>query len=111
MALQAGELDESRIGALIHASVCRDHLEPATACRVHHELGLRDECLIYDVSNACLGLLNGAIQIAHMIEAGHIEAGLVVGTEGGRQLVETTIEALNGDLSLTRTRSKPPSLH
>lgn len=105
-AIRAAGLDRLEIGALIHASVCRDHLEPATACAVHHRLGLRRDCLIYDVSNACLGLLNGMIQIANMIELGQIRAGLVVGTESSRQLVETTIAALNRDDSLTRNQIK-----
>ena len=105
-AVQAADFDPSRIGALIHGSVCRDHLEPATACRVHHELGLPADCMIYDVSNACLGLLNGIVQVANMIELGQIEAGLVVGTEGSRQLVETTIDLLNRDETLTRNDIK-----
>ena len=86
----------------MHGSVCRDHLEPATACRVHHRLGMSRECLIYDVSNACLGLLGGIVQVANMIELGQIRAGLVVGSEGGRQLVETTIDELNENKSLAR---------
>jgi 3-oxoacyl-[acyl-carrier-protein] synthase-3 len=105
-AIAAANFDRNKIGALIHASVCRDHLEPATATRVHHELGLPRECLVYDVSNACLGLLNGMLQVANMIELGQIEAGLVVGSEGSRQLVETTIAALNRDTSLTRQTVK-----
>ena len=105
-AIQAAGIDPSEIGALIHASVCRDHLEPATACKVHHHLGLPADCFVYDVSNACLGLLNGMAQIANMIELGQIRAGLVVGTEGSRQLVETTIEALNRDQTLTRSQLK-----
>lgn len=99
-------IDPSQIGALIHGSVCRDHLEPATACRVHHHLGLASNCVIYDVSNACLGLLNGMIQVANMIELGQIRAGLIVGTESGRQLVETTIDTLNRDETLSRSRLK-----
>ena len=105
-AIVAAGIDRSDIGALIHGSVCRDHLEPATACRVHHHLGLPSNCLIYDVSNACLGLLNGMIQVANMIELGQIRAGLVVGTESGRQLVETTIDTLNRDETLTRNQLK-----
>jgi 3-oxoacyl-[acyl-carrier-protein] synthase III len=104
--LAAAELDPGQVGALVHGSVCRDFLEPATACRVHHHLGLPDDCLVYDVSNACLGLLNGIVQVANMIELGQIRAGLVVGTESSRQLVETTVEALNADTSLTRERVK-----
>lgn len=105
-AIAAAGLDKREIGALVHGSVCRDHLEPATACGVHHRLGLPDDCLVYDVSNACLGLLNGLVQVANMIELGQIRAGVVVGTEGGRQLVETTIEELNRNDALTRDQVK-----
>jgi 3-oxoacyl-[acyl-carrier-protein] synthase-3 len=105
-AISAAAIDPREIGALVHGSVCRDYLEPATACRVHFQLGLDESCLIYDVSNACLGLLNGMVQVANMIELGQIRAGLVVGTESGRQLVETTIAALNADMSLTRESVK-----
>lgn len=105
-AIRAAGIDREHIGALIHGSVCRDYLEPATACGVHHHLQLPANCMIYDVSNACLGLLNGVLQAANMIELGQIRAALVVGTEGSRQLVETTIEALNRDESLTRNQIK-----
>ncbi len=104
--LQDTDFDRSRIGALVHASVCRDHLEPATACAVHHRLGLPEDCLIHDVSNACLGLLTGMLQVANMIELGQIQAGLIVGTEGSRQLVENTIEWLNAQTALTRAQAK-----
>ncbi len=105
-AIQAAEMERHHIGALVHGSVCRDYLEPATACSVHHGLDLTPDCLIYDVSNACLGILTGMIQVANMIELGQIRAGLVVGTESGRQLVENTIERLNADESLNRQNIK-----
>lgn len=105
-AIAASGIDRRHIGALIHASVCRDHLEPATACRVHHLLRLPPQCVIYDVSNACLGLLNGMVQIANMIELGQIRAGLVVGTESARHLVEHTIESLNAATGLSRRQIK-----
>jgi 3-oxoacyl-[acyl-carrier-protein] synthase-3 len=41
-----------------------------------------------------------------MIELGQIQAGIVVGTESARPLVETTIERLNADTSLTRDSIK-----
>lgn len=105
-ALAAADFDREQIGALIHASVCRDHLEPATAARVHHRLGLPKRCLVYDVSNACLGILNGMLQVANMIELGQIRAGLVVGTEASRQILEATIDHLNHDQTLTRDSVK-----
>jgi len=106
LAIAAAGIERREIGALIHGSVCRDYLEPATACRVHHGLRLDRRCLVYDVSNACLGILNGMLQAANMIELGQIHAALVLGTESSRPLVETTIEALNRDESLTRSSIK-----
>jgi len=94
-ALQASGLDRAQIGSLIHASVCRDYLEPATASLVHHRLGLREECMAWDLSNACLGFVNAMAAVGAMIERGSIRAALVVAAEDGRPLVEATIEALN----------------
>ena len=106
-ALEESGLDPQRVGCLVHGSVCRDFLEPATACGVHHGAGLPPDCQIFDVSNACLGILTGMLQVANMIELGQIEAGIVVGTEDSRSLLETTIDQLNSDLTLTRKSIKP----
>ena len=105
-AIAASGIDPKLFGAIVHGSVCRDFLEPATACHVHERLQLPNECVIYDVSNACLGILNGIVQVANMIELGQIRAGVVVGTECGRELVENTIKMLNEDRSLTRESIK-----
>ena len=106
MAVERSGLPAEKFGALIHGSVCRDQMEPATAAGVHAGSGLPDECLVMDVSNACLGLLNGMLLIADMIELGRIKAGVVVGTETGRGLVEGTIDSLLKDQSLTRKSVK-----
>jgi acyl-CoA:acyl-CoA alkyltransferase len=93
-ALTNAGLTAGNIDMLIYGGVCRENLEPATACAVGHALGLGPNSQIYDVSNACLGILNGMIQIANAIELGHIKAGLVVSCESARQIVDTTIERL-----------------
>jgi len=107
LALESSGLDPRDIGCLIHASVCREFLEPATACRVHHLLGIPPKSWVYDVSNACLGVLNGAVQIAQLIESGCIQAGLVVGTEDSRGLLKATLNQLKNDSNLTRQSIKP----
>jgi 3-oxoacyl-[acyl-carrier-protein] synthase-3 len=106
-AIDAAGIDPADIGCLVHGSVCRDFLEPATACGVHHALGLPEQCQAFDLSNACLGMLNGMLHVANQIELGQIRAGLVVGTEDCRSLLETTIDALNRDQSLSRDSLKP----
>ena len=105
-AIAAAGISKRDVGALVHGSVCRDYLEPATASGVHGRLGLPRECMVYDVSNACLGLMNGMVQLANMIELGQIRAGVVVGTEGSRQLVESTVQHLNAQQTLTRADVK-----
>jgi acyl-CoA:acyl-CoA alkyltransferase len=105
-AIDAAGIDRGHIGALVHGSVCRDFLEPATACGVHHGLCLSDECVVYDASNACLGILTGVLNVANMIELGQIRAGLVVGTECGRSLVENTVARLNEDAGIDRQAVK-----
>ena len=105
-ALEKSGVDPACVGALVHASVCRNFLEPATASVVHRELGLPDACSVFDLSNACLGVANAMVMVGNMIDAGQIEAGLVVAGEDGRGLVEETIRAANEDPDLDRERFK-----
>jgi len=93
-ALRASGIDRGRIGCVIHASVCRDFMEPATASVVHHALGLPPECAAFDLSNACLGFANALCSVADRIELGQVEAGLVVAGEDGGPLVEATVADL-----------------
>lgn len=82
------------IGMLIYGGVCRDNLEPATACVVADGLGLSSHAQLFDVSNACLGVINGMIHVANAIELGQIKAGLVVSCETAREIVDITIARL-----------------
>lgn len=98
--------DVASVDMLIHAAVCRDRLEPATAAYVHSALGFTSKTAFLDVSNACLGVLS-ALQLAGgMIESGQAKRVMVVAGENGRPLVEDTIALLNsGDF--TRNSIKP----
>jgi 3-oxoacyl-[acyl-carrier-protein] synthase-3 len=93
-ALGASRISPEDIGLLIYGGVCRDNLEPATACAVADGLGLGPQTQIYDVSNACLGILNGMVQTANAIELGQISAGLIVSCESARQIIDITIDRL-----------------
>ena len=98
--------DRNTIDLLIHSGVCRDRLEPATASYVHNQLGLSSNAQIFDLSNACLGFLNGLIVAASMIESGQINRALICSGENGRPLMDHTIQALQ-DPTLTRKTIKP----
>ncbi|MBI4665388.1 MAG: 3-oxoacyl-ACP synthase III [Nitrospinae bacterium] len=105
-AVAASGIPLEKFGALFHCAVCRDYLEPATASFEHNSLGLRPDCMVFDISNACLGVLNGIITLAAMIELGHIEAGIVMAGEMGETLVESTINSLLSDPNVTRQSVK-----
>lgn len=88
-------VDKNRIDLLIHSSVCRDRLEPATASYVHGLLGLGGDTQILDVSNACLGFINAVVLAGNMIESGQINRAIIVAGENGKPLVDRTIKILN----------------
>jgi 3-oxoacyl-[acyl-carrier-protein] synthase-3 len=81
-------------------------LEPATASFAHHKIGLGPNCQVFDLSNACLGFLNGLVTLAAMIDSGQIKCGMVVSGENGRPLVERTIQHLLTS-NLDRNAIKP----
>jgi 3-oxoacyl-[acyl-carrier-protein] synthase-3 len=94
LAIESAAIDRDQIGILVNTSVCRDFLEPATACFVHNRLGLSETCMNFDVTNACLGFLNGMDVVANMIERGQADYGLVVDCETSRFTIDSTIERL-----------------
>ncbi len=93
-ALRESGIDRSRIGIIVNTSVCRDYIEPSTACLVHHRLGLSPECLNFDLGNACLGFLSGMQVVSNMIERGQLDYGLIVDGESARFVQEATIARL-----------------
>jgi acyl-CoA:acyl-CoA alkyltransferase len=95
-AISESGVDPADIGLMINTSVSRKHLEPSTAVAVHHALGLPRSCQNFDVTNACLGFVNGMELAAAMIDSGMIDHALIVNGEDSRPVQERTIEVLNG---------------
>ena len=93
-ALAETMIPKKDIGALVYGGVCRDNFEPATACHVAAELGLKSESAIYDISNACLGVMNGIVDVANRIELGQIKVGVVVACETAREITTIMMERM-----------------
>ncbi|NQS72179.1 MAG: 3-oxoacyl-ACP synthase III [Desulfobulbaceae bacterium] len=106
-ALKASGIDPADIGCLLFTSVSRDMMEPATAAFVHRRLGLTASCQLFDLSNACLGFLNGMLMLANMLELGQIKAGLIVAGETAEDLLRSTVQHMLSESSLTRKTIKP----
>jgi acyl-CoA:acyl-CoA alkyltransferase len=94
-ALADSGVDPARVGLMVNTSVSRAHLEPSTAVGVHHAIGLPSSCQNFDVTNACLGFVNGMQLASAMIDTGQIDYALVVNGEDARTIHERTIDRLN----------------
>lgn len=109
-ALQEADVRPDQIEVLVYGGVCRELFEPATACRVAAEVGVGPETAIHDVSNACLGALNGMIDVANRIELGQIRAGLVVSCETAREINDLAIDRMNANPSMELYRDSLATL-
>ncbi|MFW3169193.1 3-oxoacyl-ACP synthase III [Geodermatophilus sp. CPCC 206100] len=101
-AISESGVDPGDIGLMINTSVSRRYLEPSTAVAVHHALGLPRSCQNFDVTNACLGFVNGMELAAAMIDAGRIDHALIVNGENCQVVQEKTIERLNRPETVAR---------
>ena len=99
-AMEQSNVKPEDVEALIYTGVCRENFEPATACAVAAKLGVSSDAYVYDLSNACLGTLNGIIDIANRIELKQIRAGIVVSCESAREIVDVMIERMIREKSM-----------
>ncbi len=99
-ALDDADIEADQVGALVFCGVGQDGFEPATSCSIAHQLKVNEDAHVYDVKNACLGMITGLVQVANEIELGNIDAGLVVSCETAQQIVESTINEINSHMSL-----------
>jgi len=94
--IQQAGIGKEKIGLLVNTSVCRDFLEPSVACFIHGNLKLPAGCVNFDLTNACLGFIDGMHVAGSMIESGSIDYALVVNAENPIFGIESTINKLAG---------------
>jgi 3-oxoacyl-[acyl-carrier-protein] synthase-3 len=68
-------------------------LEPATAVRVREAIGAK-KALVFDVVNACAGMINGIYVLQGLIRAGLARCGMVVSGEHNMPVAETAAREL-----------------
>lgn len=101
-ALEESQIKIGQIGALISCSVTRDYFEPAVASLVHSNLGMEEQSLTFDISNACLGFSDGLTMMANLIESGVIQAGIVVSAETTAKMIENNVRHLLSKTDISR---------
>jgi 3-oxoacyl-[acyl-carrier-protein] synthase-3 len=65
---------------------------------------------LYDVSNACLGVLSGMLDVANRIELGQIRAGMVVSCETAREINEIAIARMIEEPTMERFKESIATL-
>ncbi|MFC7402196.1 3-oxoacyl-ACP synthase III [Citricoccus sp. GCM10030269] len=93
-ALEQAGVKPEQIGLMVNTSVTRESLEPSVAVRVHHEMGLPTSATNFDITNACLGFVNGITLAASMIDAGQVDYAVVVASEDSVKVQQATLENL-----------------
>ncbi|MFZ4056624.1 MAG: 3-oxoacyl-ACP synthase III [Ferruginibacter sp.] len=92
--IEKANIPKEKIGLLINTSVCRDYIEPSVACLIHGNLKFSANCLNFDITNACLGFINGMHVAGLMIENGSIDYALIVNAESPIYGIQQTITKL-----------------
>ncbi len=93
-ALDAAGIVAGDVDLLINTSLSRRWLEPSTAVVIHDALGLPPSAKNFDVTNACLGFVNGMEIAGAMIDAGMVRHALIVDAEDSFPVQESTIARL-----------------
>jgi len=93
-ALELASLKPDQIDAIIYTGVVRDYLlEPATAHVVQDKLKITN-AVVFDVTNACHGFMNGIHLMDALIATGQVRRGLVVTGEIGSRYIFKAIDVL-----------------
>jgi 3-oxoacyl-[acyl-carrier-protein] synthase-3 len=93
-ALERAELPPSGLDVIIYAGVDRDFIEPATAHIVQDKLKASN-AVVFDVTNACHGFMNGIHLLDALIATGQARRGMVVTGEQGFRASRKAMEILS----------------
>lgn len=102
-AMELSRYDAKDLGVIVCTSISKHNapaefsFEPATAVLVRKALGASN-ALVFDVVNACAGMLNGIYVVQGLIRAGVVKCGLVVSGEHNMPLAETAAREVRHSL-------------
>lgn len=70
--------DKKEIDALVFVSQTPDYILPATACILQDRLGLKKECLAFDISLGCSGWVYGMSVLSSLLSNGSLNKALLL---------------------------------
>lgn len=110
--LEEKNIDRETIGALVFVAHSTDYRRPATACVLHHRLGLSKNCAAFDISLGCSAIVYGLQAVCSMIESSDIERALLVVGETMTKMTgakDRSVNMLFGDGGAAFLLEKDPS--
>ncbi len=91
------DFETNDLDLVIYCGVSREQLEPATAVYFHNELKLT-HASAFDVTDACLGMLDAMLIADSFIATGRFKHILLVATEAGSEIGKISMRhILNGE--------------
>ncbi len=76
-------LSGNDIDALIFITQTPDYTRPSTAFVLHKRLGIRQDCMVFDINLGCSAFVNGVYLLAGLIESGTIKRALMLIGDAG----------------------------
>jgi 3-oxoacyl-[acyl-carrier-protein] synthase-3 len=99
------------VSLLVVATTTPDQALPQTSALVHEGLGLR--CGAFDVGAACAGFVHALVVGATLLDAGHLDAVVVVGSETLTRIVDpddrATVPLFGDGAAAVVLRPAPPT--
>lgn len=72
-------INKEEIDAIIVVTQFPDYFGPATACVLHGELGLKEDCLAFDINQGCTGYIYGLLVASKLVDENCKKVLLLVG--------------------------------
>ncbi len=110
--LEERNIDRNTIGALVFVAHSTDYRRPATACVLHHRLGLSKDCAALDISLGCSAIVYGLQAVCAMIESSDISRALLIVGETMTKMTnknDRSVNMLFGDGGAAFLLEKDPS--
>lgn len=92
--------EKNSIDLIVYAPISRDYNEPNTSNLIQSALGLSQECIAFDMPNACSGFVYGMSVCASMLQSGCIKRALLFAGDTQSKMVsrlDKTLWPITGD--------------
>ena len=85
--LAGGYMDPASVDAVLFVSQTPDYKLPATACVVQNALGIKKDCIAYDINLGCSGFVYGVLSAAALMKMDGVNKVLLCGGDTPSKII------------------------